>query len=290
MTFARAHILAACASGSLLCTVACVDISAGEARYVDTTEKRFSVTGVPVVDVSTFDGTIDVSTWARPEVLVVVEKHAVDKTAADRILVDASQDGQRIAINVHRNDDRRLHVEFGSFSAHVTLTLPATAHLQAHTGDGRVNIRQLAGDVHVQTGDGAIRLEQVTGPVFAASGDGSIEVDGAPQSVTLRSGDGRVHVRTSAAAAGADWRIATGDGPVVVEVPSSFGAVLDASTGDGRVRVDGLAFEDGGGDATGRRSARGRIGAGGPRLEIRSGDGSITVRRADADQAAELSR
>lgn len=62
----------------------CVDITAGEARFIDTVERRFTVTGAPALDISTFDGSVDVGTWDRPEVLVVIEKHAVDKAATAR--------------------------------------------------------------------------------------------------------------------------------------------------------------------------------------------------------------
>ena len=74
--------------------------------------------------------------------------------------------------------------------------------------------------------------------------------------------------------------LSTGDGPVVLEVSDTFGAQLDATTGDGRVSVSGVSFS---GDTEGRRhrSAHGRIGNGGATISIHSGDGSITVRRAD---------
>ena len=54
--------------------IGCVDISAGESAYVDTVEKRFTVTGTPTLNLGTFDGSVEVETWNRPEVLVKQKK------------------------------------------------------------------------------------------------------------------------------------------------------------------------------------------------------------------------
>lgn len=266
-------IVLACASAG-----ACVDISAGEVRYIDTVEKRFTVTGTPTLKLGTFDGSVDVRTWDRPEVLVVIEKHAPDKAAADRMIVEATQDGDLVTLNVREAREGAIRLTMGSFSARLTVTVPAQARVEANTGDGRVSVRDLAGDLSVHTGDGSIRVEQVSGAVHAQSGDGSIEIDGTMTSLTARSGDGSVRVHASAPPRG-DWDVATGDGSVVLEVPDGFNADLDASTGDGRVRVDGVAFAEGPSERE-RRTLRGKLGEGGPMVTIRSGDGSITVRRA----------
>ncbi len=260
-----------------LSAAACVDISAGEARFIDTVEKRFTVSGVPSLDISTFDGSVDVATWDRPEVLVVIEKHAVDKTAADRMIVTADQNGDVVRVEVREEKQGRLHMNLGSHSARITVTLPARAHLDARTGDGRVTVRSVEGDLRVRTGDGAINLEQVNGSVDATSGDGSIDIDGAVRGLSARSGDGRVRIHATAPPS-ADWNLVTGDGSVVLEVPEGFGAELDATTGDGRVELRDVKFS-GQSDGADRGHARGRIGSGGANVSIRSGDGVITIRR-----------
>ena len=72
----------------------CIDIVAtGAPRYVERVERTFAVTGRPDVSVSTFDGSIEVHSWGRPEVRVVIEKMASDKGAAERIEVRAEQTG-----------------------------------------------------------------------------------------------------------------------------------------------------------------------------------------------------
>ena len=199
----------------------CVDITAGEARFIDTVEKRFTVSGAPSLEVSTFDGSVDVSTWDRPEVLVVIEKHALDKAAADRMIVTTDQNGDVIRVKVQEEKDGGFRVNVGSHNARITVTLPAKAQITALTGDGRVTVTHVEGDLRVRTGDGAIHLEQVNGSIDATTGDGRVEVRDVPFSgdsdraergtargrlgsggptVSIRSGDGVITIRRSAGA------------------------------------------------------------------------------------------
>ena len=123
--------------------IGCVDISAGESAYVDTVEKRFTVTGTPTLNLGTFDGSVEVETWNRPEVLVIIEKHAFDKEAADRMQVRAEQAGDVITVEVKEERDGRMHMHFGSHGARLIVTVPKKAQIDAKTGDGRVTVRDV---------------------------------------------------------------------------------------------------------------------------------------------------
>jgi hypothetical protein len=74
------------------------------------------------------------------------------------------------------------------------------------------------------------------------------------------------------------WNVSTGDGGIRLSVPQGFGAEVDAQSGDGPVRVDGVSTPDDR-DEDEQRTVRGRLGSGGQALRLRSGDGSIEVTR-----------
>ena len=61
-------------------------------------------------------------------------------------------------------------------------------------------------------------------------------------------------------------------------MPAAFGAELDARSNDGRVTVNGFEMTGATRDDE-NREVKGRIGSGGSRLTIRTGDGGITVAR-----------
>ena len=136
-----------------------------------------------------------------------------------------------------------------------------TGRVELRSGDGSIHARDLAGDVTVQTGDGSITLDGKFAGLRARSGDGSVKIHAAP-------GTG----------ASGDWEITTGDGSITLEIPEGFNGELDAHTGDGRVHVEDVTLSDVTGELR-RNAVRGRLGSGGRAVRLRTGDGSITLRR-----------
>jgi len=274
---------------------ACVDIVAtGGAGYIEREEKRFPVAGRPQITLSTFDGAIEVRTWEQPEVLVEIEKRALDKDLIGDIEVRTEQDGSQITVEVRMKSGSSawgLHR-----SARLKVSLPASSDLTAKTGDGAIDVERVSGRIDLRSGDGAIRGQELSGDVTARTGDGSIRLDridgrldldtgdgsivaaGTFTRLRVRSGDGsvRIHVERGSTAL-EDWDVVTGDGPVTIDLPERFDAELDAHTGDGHVEVSGRILSQA--TESTRRANRGRLGEGGHSLNLRSGDGSIRVGR-----------
>jgi hypothetical protein len=260
-------------------------------------EKRFAVEGAPQVSLITFHGWIEVTSWDGPDVVVDVQKRAMTAEAAAEILVRTTQEGDRVSVEAVFPE----RLEGAVFGVGPTVALvarvPRQSAIVARTGDGSVTIDGVAGRVDVQSGDGgvtgrrldgdltfrtedgAIQLEDVRGTVDLHTGDGGIRASGAFGRVKAHTGDGAVSVTASAGSACEDdWEITSGDGAVTVSLPSGFSAVVDMQTGDGRVTVEGLAL-DAQQPSEDRGELRGRLGAGGKLLTIRTGDGAITLGR-----------
>jgi len=298
----RARIsLAASAVAVLLTGSACVDIVGADiGRFVERQEKSFTTTATPDVDVSTFDGSIEIRPWDKPEVLVVVEKRGRDKADADTIDVQSSQDGNHVSVaaKVPGHDGRVGFSWFhNSRSARLIVSAPAASNIVAKSGDGSIDIARITGRVDLRSGDGSIRGSALRGDLRAHSGDGSITLDGVNGALDVDTGDGSisasgtftsVHARTgdgavrihaeSGSAASADWDIVTGDGSVVLELPDGFSGELDAHTGDGGIRLRDVAISNAKGEIS-KHTVRGTLGSGGSAVRLRTGDGSITLRR-----------
>ncbi len=264
-------------------------------------EKQLTVAATDPVDlrIQTFDGMIEVRSWDRNEVRVEIERRGPDQASAEALIVNQSQEGNRIVIEAPSPSSRRSGVGFGSWvsqSVNFTVTAPRRMQLAARTGDGRIEVRDLEGTVDVNsgdgriaasnvngqlqahTGDGQIQIDSVTGRVDADSGDGPIEIAGRLDALTVRTGDGSVRVDAAQGSSmKGDWRITTGDGRIVMRVPPDFNAEVDASTGDGTVHVDGISNPPRDSDDREQRRVVGRLGSGGSTLQLRSGDGSIEV-------------
>jgi hypothetical protein len=272
------------AIAAIVTTSACVDIVGARAdnKYVEREEKRFTVGAKPEVAVSTFDGAIEIRPWDKPEVEVIIEKRGADKNAISEIEVLSSQDGNRVNVEVKssRSSGRHISIHIGSSpSAKLIVSLPASSDVVAKSGDGSIDIERVTGKVELRSGDGSIHARDLAGDVAVNTGDGSITLDGTFAGLRARSGDGsvKVHAAPGGGAAG-DWEITTGDGSITLEIPDGFNGELDAHTGDGRVHVDDVTISNVQGDMR-RNSVRGRLGSGGRLVRLRTGDGSITVRR-----------
>jgi len=266
---------------ALLACSACVDLVSArfDGRYVERDEKRFQTSGKPEVTLGTFDGSIEIRPWDKAEVEVVVEKRGADKESIADLQIEATQSGDRISVEV-KNPHRRTGIHLGpSPSAKLIVSLPASSDVTARSGDGSIDVERLSGRIELRSGDGSIRARDLAGDITIQTGDGSIALDGKFSAVHARSGDGSVRIHAAAGTtAGADWDISTGDGSVTLEIPDGFNAELDAHTGDGGVHVEDLTVSNVTGEIR-RNSIRGRLGSGGHEVRVRTGDGSITVRR-----------
>ena len=83
------------------CSTACVDIVGAnlDSKYVEREEKRFTTHGKPEVALSTFDGSIEIRSWDKAEVEVIVEKRGADKAAIAGIEIQRNQSGSRISVD-----------------------------------------------------------------------------------------------------------------------------------------------------------------------------------------------
>jgi len=279
-------------------SVACsVDLRGSEVSTRE--EKRFTVSATEPVDLNlkTFDGTVTVRSWDKNEVLVEIERRAPDQAATEALVVNQTQDGNKITIEALSPGERRVINFNNGHSVSFTVTLPPRVALEARTGDGTINVDDVQGTINLDsgdgriivsrldgqlkahTGDGTIRIDQAAGKIDADSGDGAVEISGRLDEVAVRTGDGPVRIEASnGSSMKSDWHVTTGDGRIALRLPSDFNAAVDASTGDGVVRVAGIDRPTGG-DESERRRVVGQLGSGGATLHLRSGDGSIDVTR-----------
>lgn len=284
---------------SAFAATGCVDIvGAGAAKYVDRTEKHFTTSASPDLLLSTFDGSIEIHSWDKPEVQVIVEKRAVTREAAESIEVRAEQNGNQVTVDATVPKSSAFGVHFNSSrSAKLIVSAPAGANISAKSGDGSIDVeriggrlelrsgdgsirgRELGGEVRAHTGDGSIRLDGVSGALDVDTGDGSVNVSGKLTALRARSGDGSMVIHADAGTSpSGDWDITTGDGSITLDVPDGFNGELDAHTGDGSVHLNAVELSNVTGEI-GRRTVKGRLGSGGRTVRLRTGDGSITIRR-----------
>ena len=129
--------------------------------------------------------------------------------------------------------------------------------LSGTTGGGSVSVKKFQGGAHVTTGGGGITIENVDGGVDASTGGGSIRaVLSSELSDTVR--------------------LSTGGGGISVSVPATAAFNLDAKTSGGSVSTD-LTVAVVGKMEEGR--LQGPVNGGGKSVQLRSGGGSIHLKK-----------
>jgi hypothetical protein len=278
------------------CLAGCVVVDTQ--GHIAREEKRFTVSGVPELKLTTFDGAIDIRSGDGKTVLVEVEKRGPTPNAIEQLKVETTQNGNQIEVSVKRP---ARDVEFFGFhgmssTAKLVVTMPRHGNVIARSGDGSIRIEHVTGRLELRTGDGSIRATGIGGQITLATGDGSVTLDDAEGDVDVDTGDGSVSVAgklgivklhtgdgsiTFRAEPGTtmkdNWSLTTGDGGISVYLPSDFGAQLDAHTGDGTIRNELQIKTDGAGENS-RRTVKGQLGEGGKTLRIRTGDGSVRLK------------
>jgi len=156
--------------------------------------------------------------------------------------------GEQGRLSANNND---VKVEF-------VVYVPEGVNLVARTVNGNIEAHSIPGDISARTVNGSIRLS-ATGTATASTVNGSIV----------------------ASLGRAEWQgtnvFKTTNGSITLEFPATLGAELDARTTNGSIDTDFPIQVQG---RINRRQLTGVIGeAGGRRLEVRTVNGSIKLRR-----------
>jgi Putative adhesin len=126
--------------------------------------------------------------------------------------------------------------------------------INASTGSGDVEMRQVAaGNVKVDTGSGNIKLHGIKGGLRAQAGSGDIQADGEPTG---------------------DWRLGAGSGNITLKLASQASFNINARTSSGNLRVSRPVTVQG---TMSHNRIEGKVGNGGPMLDIHTGSGNIYV-------------
>jgi DUF4097 and DUF4098 domain-containing protein YvlB len=148
--------------------------------------------------------------------------------------------------------------------------LPRNASLHASSGDGRLVLDGVSGDLTLRTGDGSIEVINSKGTVKVNTGDGPIKITGFDGQVEARTGDGPISLNGSFTALTAR----TGSGSVTLAVPA--GANFTLETNAEEVMNEGLTISE---DATpSRRVKRWKVGQGGKVFVVNTGEGRVFLR------------
>jgi DUF4097 and DUF4098 domain-containing protein YvlB len=146
-------------------------------------------------------------------------------------------------------------------------------NLEVKTGSGSIEARAVQGAIAASAGSGRIELEQTGGgDVSVHTGSGRVDVRGVKGGLSVSTGSGSIRAQGDIVR---DWTLEASSGGVEVELPLEASFQLDASTNSGSIDSERAVTVSG---RISKRSLRGAVGSGGPRLTIETSSGSIEIR------------
>jgi DUF4097 and DUF4098 domain-containing protein YvlB len=144
---------------------------------------------------------------------------------------------------------------------------------RAAAGSGGIHAIGIAGGLTASSGSGNVRLEQTAaGDVEIGTGSGDVEIKGAKGAVKIQTGSGSI---TAQGDATGDWRLHSGSGNVSVELPPQASFNLVARTSSGSIDTSREIAVQG---KLSPRELQGKVGGGGPTVELSTSSGSIQIR------------
>ncbi len=150
-----------------------------------------------------------------------------------------------------------------------------TIHGNAHASAGSGTIRAIGigGGLTASSGSGNVRLEQTAaGDVEISTGSGDVEMKGVKGGAKVTTGSGSI---TAQGDPTGDWRLHSGSGSVRVDFPPQAAFNLVARSSSGNIET---AHEISVQGKMSPRELQGKVGAGGPLVELTTSSGSIEIR------------
>ncbi|HLL71539.1 MAG TPA: DUF4097 family beta strand repeat-containing protein [Pyrinomonadaceae bacterium] len=250
----------------------------GDAAYrlTERESKSFNVSGRPRVQIKTFDGSINIQPTNEPVVRFTAVKRARDEQSMRGIRLRAEQTGDGVLIIAEFDKTAARNSEHGTGAAvALDVWLPRSANVNVRSGDGRLRLSGIEGEIDLHTGDGSVDVTESKGRLTVETGDGRVRVAGFDGDATVQTGDGRITL---------DGRFnklsaRTGDGAISLALPEGANARIE--TDSERVVNDMSAVAEEADTEDGvRRVRHWRVGSGtGGQITLRTGDGQIFLRR-----------
>jgi hypothetical protein len=229
-------------------------------QHSEVREEHLAATAETMIDPAQ-NGSIHVQGWANSDILVkaCVRASAEDMGTAQALAkqVTVTDGPGRVVAKGPANTGGHA-----GWSVSYEVWVPAAANLQLKAFNGSIHLEGTTGQIRAHTLNGSLHLKDVGGDVEAETQNGSL---------TLELASSGWH--------GKGLKLNTTNGSVRLNLPATFSAEVEASTVNGRVKSDFPTGEDESDRNHQRHNLAFTIGAGGPKIEARTVNGSVQISR-----------
>jgi Putative adhesin len=274
-------------TGFLLATTAAADERAFD--------KKFVAASGGTLTVETDIGAVDVAGSDSNEIVI----HAVisgERHVVEEFEIEADSKGDDVKVTGRRSIDNWFDLSWmhQDLTVRYTIQVPRSYHVQVrnsrgdltlrnfngkaygHTSRGNVSVSGINGEVEIDTSRGDVRGSQLVGNISLVTSRGEITLAKVQGSVTVRSSRGNVDVDLTNPNRGVE--VSSSRGNVIVRVPRTFAAELDARTNRGEVECDLPLANKELSSAHRQQALSGTLNGGGKLVKLETSRGNIEIR------------
>ncbi|MDP2895158.1 MAG: DUF4097 family beta strand repeat-containing protein [bacterium] len=277
------------------------------AKYSESVELSVALPAGGTLHVSTLNGAVSVQSGEVQEVKVTAQKTVRSRTEeearkfCEETKIETQTDASETTVSVVLPQDYQGRANIG---VSISAIVPRTCNLDLRTSNGRVESREIDGDVELRTSNGgvdvlkvkggavmrstngAITGEDIAGRVLAETTNGGIELAKVSGDVEALTSNGRItigdvggDIRCRTSNGGIELSnvvrsadAVTSNGSVTCRVPKDVSAKVSAMTSNGKARCDfPLAIRHG--------RFSGKLGDGEHTIELETSNGNISLEK-----------
>jgi len=308
----RKQLLVLSLAGGLLGLVGC-DIEdldfGGSERFNQDFHYSYPLQPGGRLSVENFNGSIEITGWDQQTVDITGSKYARTPELRDALKIEIEHTADSVRIRTTRPSDRR-----GSMGAKYFIKVPRRTQLERiassngsiHTADlegperlktsnGSVRAENLHGNLDAQTSNGGVDIQNLEGGAVVHTTNGHVHADDVRGSFEAETSNGGIRVHLAKPEASRPVRLETSNGPIELTLDALNQNEIRASTTNGGITVHlpenaaanliadasnssiSTEFEVQTQGSISKHHLEGKIGSGGPTIDLSTSNGSIRV-------------
>lgn len=270
-------------------TVGCEDMDFGGERFEAPFHSTFDLKPGGRLEVETFNGSVELSSWDQNKVDISGTKYASSQTVRDAIKIETNATPDLVTVRTVRPIERH-----GNMGARFIIRVPRElAGSRITTSNGSIRFTEIQGDAKLHTSNGGVEVSRGKGNLDISSSNGGIDVEEFAGSAVIRTSNGHVHAEhivgpveattsngaiTLAfdASPKSNVRATSSNSSITVRMPSTSAARLRAATSNSSITSD---FEVATQGEISKNHLEGTINGGGALLDLSSSNGAIKIEK-----------
>jgi len=202
-----------------------------------------------------------------------------------RIVCEETGDALEFEVDVPRRWNRRGY-------ANLEMRIPRGLAVDVTASNGKVSIHGVRGQVHTRSSNGSVHIEDVTGDIEIATSNAKVSCSNTCGRLLARSSNGKIELLNHSGSMDASTsngliraaldkvgkegvQLATSNGRIVLELPADVDAEIDIRVDNGVIRNERELCRS---SRASNGQIRGRLGAGGSLIKLRTSNGSISLK------------